>query len=77
MAAAFGASTEVNIIDAVHKDEVLKIVSELGIKRDGNEYTASDKAYSQFVEKLSEKGISFDGICTYEENNVRFVIEWE
>lgn len=77
MAASLGASVSANIIDAVHKDEVLKIVSELGIKRNGNEYTASVNAYKQFVEKLSEKGISFDGICTYEGNNVRFVIEWE
>ena len=61
----------------MHKDEVLKIISELGITKNGNEYSAESDSYKQFVERLSEKGISFDGICTYEGNNVRFVIEWE
>lgn len=77
MTATFSAPASVNKIAAMHKDEVLKIISELGITKNGNEYSAESDSYKQFVERLSEKGISFDGICTYEGNNVRFVIEWE
>lgn len=74
---AFGTARQVNVIDAAHKDKVLKIISELGIKENGGEYTAAEKEYETLIEKLSECGIEFAGVCTREGNNVRFVIEWE
>lgn len=71
-----GSSLRVNKIGAENKETVMKIINALGISEKQGVYSATESVYDEFVSALEKEGVEFDGIHTYNNGSVSFIIKW-